>query len=41
MELEIDQDMNCRCTEKDHQPIIFVPEVDFSQLEEPNIINAF
>ena len=41
MELEIDQDMNCRCTEKDHQPIIFVPEVDFSRLEEPNIINAF
>ena len=41
MEIEIDQDMNCRCPEKDCRPIIFVPDVDFGRLEEPNIINAF
>ncbi|MBA4422139.1 MAG: hypothetical protein C0390_03425 [Syntrophus sp. (in: bacteria)] len=41
MWMEIDSDMNCRCQETDCRPIIFVPDVDFSRLEDPNIIDAF
>ena len=41
MRLEIDSDMNCRCTEPDCRPVIFVPDVDFTRLEDPNIIDAF
>jgi hypothetical protein len=41
MQLEIDSDMNWACPEADCRPVIFVPEVDFSRLEEPSIIEAF
>ncbi len=41
MELTIDSAMNWRCPETDCRPVIFVPEVDFSRLEEPSIIEAF
>jgi hypothetical protein len=41
MWMEIDSDMNCRCRETDCRPIIFIPDVDFSRLEDPNIIDAF
>jgi hypothetical protein len=41
MEMEIDQEMTCRCYDKGCNPVIFVPDVNFSRLEEPNIINAF
>jgi hypothetical protein len=41
MRLEIDSDMNCYCQETDCSPIVFVPEVDFKTLKDPNIIDAF
>jgi hypothetical protein len=41
MGLEIDSAMNWRCPEADCRPVIFVPEVDFSRLEDPSIIEAF
>jgi hypothetical protein len=41
MQLTIDSSMNRRCPEADCRPVIFVPEVDFSRLECPSIIEAF
>jgi hypothetical protein len=41
MQMEIDSAMNCRCRETDCRPIIFVPDVDFGRLKDPNIIEAF
>jgi hypothetical protein len=41
MLMEIDSDMNCNCEDRDCSPVIFVPEVDFKALKEPNIIDAF
>ena len=41
MRMEIDSDMNCHCPEPDCHPVIFVPDVDFSRLKDPNIIDAF
>jgi hypothetical protein len=41
MHLEIDGEMNCRSRETDCHPIIFVPDVDFGRLKDPNIIDAF
>lgn len=41
MRMEIDSDMNCSCQEPDCSPIVFVPEVDFKTLKDPNIIDAF
>lgn len=41
MQMEIDSAVNCRCLEPDCRPIIFVPQVDFSRLKDPNIIDAF
>jgi len=39
--MEIDSDMNCSCQDTDCNPMIFVPDVDFKALKEPNIIEAF
>jgi hypothetical protein len=41
MVMEIDSDMNFSCEDRDWSPVIFVPEVDFKALKEPNIIDAF
>jgi hypothetical protein len=41
MRLEIDSDMNCSCEEPGCSPIVFVPEVNFKTLKDPNIIDAF
>jgi len=41
MWMEIDSDMNCRCRETECRPMIFVPDVDFSRLENPSIVDAF
>jgi hypothetical protein len=41
MLFEIDSDMNCKCGDGDCNPMIFVPEVDFKTLKDPNIIDAF
>ncbi|MCX5873681.1 MAG: hypothetical protein NTY51_10700 [Deltaproteobacteria bacterium] len=41
MHIEIDSDMNYRPQESGCNPMVFVPEVDFRRLKEPNIIDAF
>ena len=41
MRLTIDSAMNWSCPEADCRPVLFVPEVDFSRLEDPSIIEAF
>ena len=41
MHMEIDSDMNYRCEDPDCRPVIFVPEVDFEALKDPNIIDVF
>jgi len=41
MHLEIDDNMNCRVAEEGADPMVFIPLVDFDELEDPNIIDAF
>jgi hypothetical protein len=41
MHLEIDGDMNWNSPDGDCSPIIFVPDVDFRTLKDPDIIDAF
>ena len=41
MYMDIDSDMNCTCEDPSCSPVIFVPEVDFKSLRDPNIIDAF
>ena len=40
-QIEIDSDLNYSVSEADAKPLIFVPMVDFSTLEDPSIIDAF
>ena len=41
MHIEIDSDLNYSVSEPDAVPLVFVPQVDFSTLEDPSIIDAF
>jgi hypothetical protein len=41
LHLEMDSDLNYRVVEDDAEPLVFVPMVDFSKLEDPSIIDAF
>jgi len=41
MYMEIDSDMNCSCEDPNCSPVIFVPDVDFKSVKDPNIIDAF
>ena len=41
MNMEIDSDMNCTCEDQNCNPVIFVPDVDFKNVRDPNIIDAF
>jgi hypothetical protein len=41
LHIEIDSDMNYHCSERDCSPMVFVPQVDFRGLKDPNIIEAF
>ena len=41
MHIEIDSSLNYRVEEEGADPIVFVPAVDFYELEEPSIIEAF
>jgi len=41
MRIEIDSDLNYRIKEEGADPIVFVPAVDFYELEEPSIIDSF
>jgi len=39
--VEIDSELNFSFSDRAVKPLIFVPTVDFSTLEDPNIIDAF
>jgi len=39
--IEIDSDLNFSIFDPETDPLIFVPMVDFSTLEDPSIIDAF
>ena len=41
LHLEIGSDLACRAVEEGAEPIVFVPSVDFDNLEDPSIIDAF
>lgn len=41
MHIRIDSDLNYQVSEKGCEPIVFVPDVNFSKLEEKCIIHAF
>ena len=39
--IDIDADLNYSVAEKEAEPLIFSPSVDFSKLKDPSIIDAF
>jgi hypothetical protein len=39
--IDIDSELDFSVSDPDSQPLIFVPMVDFSTLQAPNIIDAF
>ncbi len=39
--IEIDSDLNYSVKEEGADPVIFIPEIDFKELEDPSIIEAF
>jgi hypothetical protein len=41
IQITMDDKLNYSVTEPDARPLIFVPMVDFSRLEDPSIIDAF
>ena len=41
LHLEIDSELNYRVMEDGAEPLVSVPMVDFSELEDPSIIDAF
>jgi len=41
LRLEIDSDLSIRVLEPDAEPLVYFPLVDFDQLEDPSIIDAF
>jgi hypothetical protein len=41
LQIEIDSQLNYSVSAADANPLVFVPTVDFSTLEDPSIIDAF
>jgi hypothetical protein len=41
IEIQIDRDLHCRVLSGGPEPMIFAPLVDFAQLADPSIIDAF
>ena len=39
--IELDSDMNIGSIEKDSTPLVFEPDVDWSDFKEPNICDAY
>ena len=39
--IEMDSELNYSVSDPDAKPLVFVPMVDFSTLEDPSIIDAF
>ncbi len=40
IQIEMDSELNCRVVQET-EPLVFVPLVDFEELEDPSIIDAF
>ncbi len=41
LHIEIDSELNYTVVEKDAEPLLLVPMVDFDKLQDPSIIDAF
>lgn len=41
MDIEVDSDMKVRVHEQKAQPLVFLPQVDWTAFSEPNIIHAY
>jgi uncharacterized metal-binding protein YceD (DUF177 family) len=41
LHIEIDTELNYRVIETDAEPLVYSPLVDFGQLDDPSIIDAF
>jgi hypothetical protein len=41
MQLEIDSELNYTVDDEGCSPIVFVPDINLYELEDPSIINAF
>lgn len=41
LQLEIDSELNYQVLEQGADPMVFVPLVDFGELDDPSIIDAF
>lgn len=41
LHIEIDTELNYRVIEPDAEPLVYAPMVNFGELDDPNIIDAF
>jgi hypothetical protein len=41
LHIEIDSELNYRVAEADAQPLVYTPLVNFGELDDPSIIDAF
>ncbi len=41
LHIELDRELNYRVAETDARPIVVAPQVNFAQLRDPSIIDAF
>ena len=41
LHIEIDSELNYRVIEADAQPLVYAPMVNFGELDDPSIIDAF
>jgi hypothetical protein len=41
IQIEMDSELNYSVSDPNARPLVFVPMVDFSKLEDPSIIDAF
>jgi hypothetical protein len=41
LHIEIDSELNYRVIETDAQPLVYAPMVNFDELDDPSIIDAF
>jgi hypothetical protein len=41
LHMELDSELNCGVQEEGAQPLVYAPMVDFDELEDPSIIDAF
>jgi hypothetical protein len=41
IELVVDSELNCRVVEGGPSPLVFEPEIDWSEFKDPNIIDGY